>query len=119
MIQKNRLIPAPEGLPAGGSGTVTVDFSRKVLNTTVQTYPVGGATEGEQQPPSNISRQSPLPIIQTYPHWGRSSGGAKPRERRLLLLFNTGPRFNNKIHAAAPEGRPGGGSGTSSVDFPK
>jgi hypothetical protein len=41
-----------------------------------------------------------LPIIRIYLHWGRRSGGAKPRERRPLLLFYTWSKFNNKINAA-------------------
>jgi hypothetical protein len=45
---------------------------------------------------------------------GRRSGGAEPRERHGIRL----QAEIGKIHAAAPGGRPGGGSGTCSVDLP-
>ncbi len=44
------------------------------------------------------------------------AGGAKPWRLRVLLLFSTWSRLNNRIHAA-PEGRPGGGAKPWSVDY--
>jgi len=69
----------------------------------------------------NTSGKIPAPVYSDISSSGRRSGGAKPRERHVTLILYDSFLiiWEKQDDSAAPEGRPGGGSGTCSVDFPQ
>ena len=109
--------PPPKGAPAAVQEPVLSIFQGNYIQRSKFNFP--GLHKGGHSREYILSTQE-NPGFRLF---GHISIGAPQRRGEapgasIIITILTWSRFSEKKHAAAPEGRPGGGSGTCPVDFP-